>query len=90
MMTNLNVNGGLLGTPADWYWYSGSCGDSLLGNGAGITVNPTVTTDYFVRAEGACNTTGCVDIIVTVNDSSMRAGIITAIQTHFVQAPAHN
>ena len=67
------VSGGTLGTSADWYWYSGSCGGMLIGNGAQITINPTVTTNYYVRAEGVCNTTACVNVTVTVNDSSVAA-----------------
>ena len=76
--TGLGVSGGVLGASADWYWYSGSCGGTLIGNGSMLTVNPGITTDYFVRAEGFCNTTLCKDIIVTVFDSSISASSITA------------
>ena len=77
--TNLVVNGGLLGTMADWYWYSGNCGGSSAGNGPTIMVSPTVTSDYYVRAEGVCNTTPCAGITITVNDSSIAATTVSAL-----------
>lgn len=64
---NLRVNGGTLGTNAVWRWYTGSCGGTLIGTGANITVTPAVTTTYFVRAEGDCNNTICRPITVTIN-----------------------
>jgi hypothetical protein len=64
---NLRVNGGTLGTNANWRWYTGSCGGTLVGTGTTITVNPTVNTTYYVRAEGDCNTTFCRPITVTIN-----------------------
>ncbi len=48
-------------------WYTGSCGGTLVGSGPSITVSPAVTTTYYVRAEGICNTTTCVSATVTVN-----------------------
>ena len=39
----------------------------------GLAVNPTVTTEYYVRAEGICNTTPCVNVTITVQDSSIAA-----------------
>lgn len=62
----LNVVGGSLANGANWVWYSGSCGGTLVGSGASITVNPTATTTYFVRAEGLCNTTACASVTVNV------------------------
>lgn len=62
---DLGITGGSLGTNAVWRWYTGNCGTSLVGTGASITVTPAVTTTYYVRAEGDCNTTACV--VVTVN-----------------------
>jgi hypothetical protein len=64
--TTLTVNGGSLGTGASWKWYSGSCGGTPVGTGTSITVNPTSTTTYFVRAEGLCNNSNCVSVTVTV------------------------
>lgn len=65
--TTLTVSGGSLGTGASWNWYSGSCGGTFVGSGSSITVNPTTTTTYFVRAESTCNTTNCASGTITVN-----------------------
>ncbi|HBX51329.1 MAG TPA: hypothetical protein DEH02_09720 [Bacteroidales bacterium] len=62
----LQVQGGLLGTGASWYWFEGGCGDTLLGITASdsISIFPVGTITYFVRAEGACGITPCVSILV--------------------------
>ena len=60
----LNVNGGVLGTNAQWLWYKDSCSGNSIGTGSSIVVNQTSTTSYFVRAEGDCNTTLCKNITV--------------------------
>lgn len=65
--TTLSVVGGSLGSGSAWNWYSASCGGAAEGTGASITVSPTATTTYFVRAVGPCNTTNCVSVVVTVN-----------------------
>jgi PKD repeat protein len=65
--TTLSVVGGTLGNGASWKWYSGSCGGTSEGVGATITVSPTATTTYYVRAEGDCNNTACASVTVTVN-----------------------
>lgn len=62
----MTVNGGSLGTNAQWYWYVGSCGGQLVAAGSTVSVNPLTTTSYFVRAEGPCNTTDCVEVLVDV------------------------
>ena len=64
--TVLSVSGGTLGTGATWEWFQGSCGGISVGQGTSISVLPSVTTIYYVRAEGACGNTICVDITVTV------------------------
>lgn len=63
---NMSVNGGSLGTGASWKWYSASCGGTFVGTGASISPAPSTTTTYFVRAEGTCNTTACVNYGVNV------------------------
>ncbi|MEX1000618.1 MAG: gliding motility-associated C-terminal domain-containing protein, partial [Crocinitomicaceae bacterium] len=65
--TTLSVQGGSLGTGANWEWYTGSCGGTSAGSGASLLVNPTTTTTYYVRAEGSCNTTACQSVTITVN-----------------------
>ncbi|MBI5218061.1 MAG: T9SS type A sorting domain-containing protein [Bacteroidia bacterium] len=57
--TTLTKSGGSLGTGASWKWYSGSCGGTYEGSGISISVSPTLSTVYFVRAQGDCNTTSC-------------------------------
>ncbi|HNG62146.1 MAG TPA: T9SS type A sorting domain-containing protein [Ferruginibacter sp.] len=64
---NLSVVGGTLGTNASWQWYSGSCGATLVGSGTTISVTPSVTTTYYVRAEGDCNATTCQAVTITVS-----------------------
>ena len=64
---NLGITGGSLGTNASWKWYTGSCGGTLAGTGATLSVTPAVTTTYYVRAEGDCNNTGCQTVTVTIN-----------------------
>ncbi len=67
--STLTVNGGSLGTGAQWYWYSGSCGGTLVTSGpaTSITVTPSSTTTYYVRAQGDCNTTSCRSAVVTIH-----------------------
>jgi hypothetical protein len=61
---NLTVQGGSLGTNAVWRWYRNSCGDTLIGTGNMISVLPTETTTYYVRAEGDCNITTCAQVTI--------------------------
>ncbi len=62
----LSVNGGSLGTAANWKWYTASCGGTLVGIGASISVSQMVNTTYYVRAEGTCNTTACASVTVNI------------------------
>jgi hypothetical protein len=62
----LSVLGGSLGTGANWVWYSGACGGSLIGSGSSINVFPQASTSYFVRAEGTCNITSCASATVGI------------------------
>ncbi len=77
----LNATGGTLGFGAVWRWYSGSCGSSSVTTGQSITVNPNVTTNYFVRAEGICNNTICRSINILVQDTSVPANSIISADT---------
>ena len=70
--TNISVVGGSLGTGASWKWYAGGCASGTsIGTGSSISVSPTQTTTYFVRAEGDCNNTGCASVQVIVNPTSV-------------------
>ena len=72
------ITSGQLGTGGDWYWYSSGCGGTNQGVGSIITVSPSATMNYYVRAEGVCNTTGCVNVQVAVNTNSLQPTGITA------------
>jgi hypothetical protein len=77
--TSLGITGGSLQSGANWHWYSGTCGAAAAGNGSTIIVSPTVTTTYYVRAEGTCNTTTCVTATVTVSTFSTAANLAYVI-----------
>jgi hypothetical protein len=84
--TTLSQTGGVLGTGATWKWYTNStyttaAPGTVAANGS-LTVNPTATTTYYLRAETA--TSGpCTqyvaggNVTVTVNQAST-AGTVTA------------
>jgi hypothetical protein len=74
---NLTVQGGSLGTSANWNWYKGGCGiGAAIGTGSSVTVNPDISvtspiiSNYYVRAEGPTpcplNTT-CANVQITSN-----------------------
>ena len=65
--TMLTVTGGSKGSGAITEWFTGACGETTAGTGDVITVSPLLTTTYFVRYNGVCNTTACVSVTVTVN-----------------------
>ncbi len=50
--TTLTISGGSLNDATNWYWYTGSCGGTLIGSGTSIVVYPTTNTTYYARAEG--------------------------------------
>ncbi len=63
----LSVSGGMLGTDAVWKWYKGACGTGVyMGSGPSLIVSPTQNTTYFVRAEGPCGITSCVQKTIFV------------------------
>lgn len=68
--STLTVTGGSLGTGASWKWYSGSCGGTSVGSESSVSVSPSSTTTYYVRAEGTCNTTTCASVMVNVINMS--------------------
>lgn len=75
-LATLTLNGGSLGTGANWKWYSGSCNGSLIGSGTSITVTPSVNTTYYVKAEGGCNTTACVQLTIAVKTAPPSASVL--------------
>lgn len=63
----LTETGGFLGDGGQYVWYTAGCGTGTpIGTGTSITVEPTTTTSYFVRAEGACNNSICAATAITV------------------------
>jgi hypothetical protein len=65
-VVTLTQQGGGLGSGANYHWYTGACGGTSVGVGPAITVNPTATTTYFVRVEGVCGISTCVQLTITV------------------------
>ncbi len=76
--TTLTVSGGFAGTGASAQWFTGGCGVTSAGTGNSIIVSPTSNTTYYVRYAGACNTTGCAAVMVTVNTLSSPPSSITS------------
>jgi hypothetical protein len=69
--TYWNGYGNIRGWRYDWSTNSGVTMEldniSLsIGQGTSISVNPTANTTYYVRAEGVCNATSCVNTTVNV------------------------
>lgn len=64
----LTVSGGTAGTSSSINWYTGPNGTgSFLGSGSSLVIAPSQTTTYYVRREGACNTTTDLSTTVTVH-----------------------
>ncbi len=76
----LTRQGGSLGTGATWRWYSGTCcAGPVIGSGNTITVTPTSTTNYYVRAEGGvCGNSNEAMVTINVNSTSTAATSITS------------
>ena len=64
--TTLSAVGGSLGSTADWKWYKTNCGTTPVGSGPSITVNPSSSTSYYVRAEDVCGATPCADLSLAI------------------------
>ncbi|WP_157986727.1 immunoglobulin domain-containing protein, partial [Chitinophaga alhagiae] len=66
---------GTLGTGAEWVWYTGGCNGTEVDRGASISVTPTVTTTYYVKAvsSGPCGNTVCATVTVNVYEDPSTA-----------------
>ncbi len=73
----LTLVGGTLGTNATWEWYSDAGFLTSAGSGPSITVDPAATATYYVRAEGDCNTTTGISVLVTVSTASVDPTSVT-------------
>jgi gliding motility-associated-like protein len=62
------IEGGALGSDAEWGWYANQCGEDgvLLGFGDTVTFVATESFDIFVRAETVTNASDCLSAGVTV------------------------
>ncbi len=76
----LSVTGALGSDGSVWTWYDGGCASgSAIGTGATLTLTPSGTTTYYVRAEGGtCGNTTCASVTVTVNGTSTAPTAIVA------------
>jgi hypothetical protein len=78
--STLTVVGGSLGSSSSWCWHTTSdCSDSPIGHGSSIVVYPTITTSYYVRAEG-CNNTNPASGQVTI----LTQYTLTVLPNHYV------
>jgi hypothetical protein len=67
--TTLKIVGGTLGTNAKWAWFD-SCGGKIIAEGSSITVSPTVSSTYYVRAISPNDSTSCIFKTVEIDDNS--------------------
>lgn len=83
--------GGTLGLGANWTWYTGSPGGTLVGSGDTLSVTPLVTTTYYVRAEGFCNTTPAqsITIFISCDIDKDKDGIPDYIESNIAAAVAN-
>ncbi|MFN5984081.1 MAG: T9SS type A sorting domain-containing protein [Fluviicola sp.] len=82
----LSVVGGTLAPGASWQWYTGSCGGTLVGTGNTISVSPTTTTTYFVRASAGttCPASVCTSGTLTLPPAGTNLGNNTESATCLV------
>jgi hypothetical protein len=85
---NLTAVGGTLGTNAQFKWYSGSPGGTPEGTGSSISVTPSVTTTYYVQAEGDCNTTAAqaVTVFISCDIDKDKDGIPDYVESNMAAA----
>lgn len=76
----ITVDGGSLGTGAQWELYEDSCGGTFIASNTSgsFTVSPTSTTTYYVLADGNCNTTPCESVMITVEENSVAPNTLIA------------
>jgi YD repeat-containing protein len=65
-LTQLKIQGGSLGTGAEWVWFKDQCGTDPIARGPSIIVKPDRSTMYLARAEGLTNKTACASRLVHV------------------------
>ena len=86
------VNGGSLGTLAQWELFAGNCSGSAIdssSNGTLSNIAVSTTETYFLRANGYCNTTNCTSVDFVLADSSFVSNGILSTNTIICQNPYH-
>ncbi len=95
----LTQTGGSLGTNAYWQWYQDAnytvpVGGQLSTANASITVSPTVTTTYYLRAEGNSGPCGAITagpstgVTITVNTPSVAPTTLNGATSYCVSGTA--
>ena len=55
------------GSGTTFYWYTGSCGGTVIDSANGLTIpSPTTTTIYYAAWTNACGTSACASVTVNV------------------------
>jgi hypothetical protein len=72
----LQVKGGSLTDDATWQWHENACDGPVAGTGERIRVSPNTNTTYFLKADGACYNTNCVQTQIIVMQTSPGGGRI--------------
>jgi hypothetical protein len=72
----LQVKGGSLTEDAIWNWHENTCDGPVAGSGERIKVSPNTNTTYFLKADGACYSTNCVQTKIIVMQTSLGGGRI--------------
>jgi hypothetical protein len=74
----LSYTGGTMGTGATAEWYSDATFTTGVATGNNQTIAaPAITTTYYVRFEGTCNTTSDESVTVTVDNASVAPATAT-------------
>jgi hypothetical protein len=76
----LTANGATQGTGANYEWYAGSCGGTLVATTSSASYSYSSSsagsTTYYVRLNGTCNTTSCVNqtVVIDAQPTPVNAG----------------
>lgn len=89
--TTLTVDGGALGTGANWEWFEGSCGSTVVGTGSTFTASPSAaSTAYYVRASATVNNTcpasACADVTINLPTTSTNLSVNSDNATCYVNS----
>jgi hypothetical protein len=87
--STISIASGSLNGAADWKWYSGSCGGTLLGSGTSISVTPSTNTTYYARGEGGCISTpgSCGSILVNAHINIPSFTLSTTANNQYPNTP---